>query len=54
MAFGRFSLWMEESFAIADEGRRERERQLASCERIIEEQLEKYGFTRPGGTVAMA
>lgn len=34
--------------------RRELERQLASCEHIIEEQLEKYGFTRPGGTVAMA
>ncbi|MCX6836534.1 MAG: glutamyl-tRNA reductase [Verrucomicrobia bacterium] len=29
---------------IADEGRRERERQLAACERIIEEQLEKFGF----------
>ena len=35
--------------AIADDGRRERERQLASCERIIEEQLEKYGFLKPGG-----
>jgi glutamyl-tRNA reductase len=33
--------------AIADEGRREREKQLAVCERIIEEQLEKYGFTGP-------
>jgi glutamyl-tRNA reductase len=35
--------------AIADEGRRERLRQLASCERIIEEQLEKYGFLKPPG-----
>lgn len=35
--------------AIADEGRRERERQLAACERIIEEQLERFGFLRPGG-----
>jgi len=33
--------------AIADEGRRERERQLAACERIIEEQLEKFGFLKP-------
>lgn len=33
--------------AIADEGRRERERQLVACERIIEEQLEKFGFLRP-------
>ncbi len=32
--------------AIADEGRRERVKQLAACEQIIEEQLEKYGFTR--------
>lgn len=32
--------------AIADEGRRERERQLAACERIIEEQLEKFGFLK--------
>jgi glutamyl-tRNA reductase len=32
--------------AIADDGRRERERQLVSCERIIEEQLEKYGFVK--------
>ncbi len=32
--------------AIADEGRRERERQLAACERIIEEQLEKFGFIK--------
>ncbi len=31
---------------IADEGRRERERQLAECERIIEEQLEKFGHAR--------
>ncbi len=29
--------------SIADEGRRERERQLAECERIIEEQLQKFG-----------
>ena len=29
--------------------RRERERQLVSCERIIEEQLEKYGFLKPPG-----
>jgi glutamyl-tRNA reductase len=29
--------------AIADEGRRERMRQLAACEQIIEEQLEKFG-----------
>lgn len=33
--------------AIADEGRRERERQLAACEQIIEEQLEKFGFGNP-------
>ena len=33
--------------AIADEGRRERERQLSACERIIEEHLEKYGFIAP-------
>lgn len=32
--------------AIADDGRRERERQLAACERIIEEQLEKFGFLK--------
>ena len=31
---------------IADEGRRERERQLVECERIIEEQLEKFGHAR--------
>lgn len=30
--------------AIADEGRREREKQLFVCEQIIEEQLHKYGF----------
>jgi glutamyl-tRNA reductase len=30
--------------AIADDGRRERERQLSACERIIEDHLEKYGF----------
>jgi glutamyl-tRNA reductase len=30
--------------AIADEGRREREKQLAICEKIIEEQLTKFGF----------
>lgn len=30
--------------AIADEGRREREKQLALCEKIIEEQLAKFGF----------
>lgn len=30
--------------AIADEGRREREKQLFVCEQIIEEQLNKYGF----------
>lgn len=30
--------------AIADEGRREREKQLALCEKIIEEQLSKFGF----------
>ncbi|MCB1225453.1 MAG: glutamyl-tRNA reductase [Verrucomicrobiales bacterium] len=30
--------------AIAADGRRERERQLAQCERIIEEQLLKHGF----------
>ncbi|MFM7603912.1 MAG: glutamyl-tRNA reductase [Prosthecobacter sp.] len=33
--------------AIADEGRRERERQLALCDKIIEEQLSKFGFVRP-------
>ncbi len=30
--------------AIADEGRRERERQLAACEKIIEDQLDKFGL----------
>ncbi|HRJ10801.1 MAG TPA: glutamyl-tRNA reductase [Prosthecobacter sp.] len=30
--------------AIADEGRRERQRQLAACEQIIEQQLEKFGL----------
>jgi glutamyl-tRNA reductase len=29
---------------IADEGRRERERALAKCEEIIEEQLRKFGY----------
>lgn len=33
--------------AIADEGRRERERQLAACEQIIEDQLVKFGLARP-------
>ncbi|MBV6499086.1 MAG: Glutamyl-tRNA reductase [Prosthecobacter sp.] len=32
--------------AIADEGRREREKQLALCERIIEEQLARFGFVQ--------
>ncbi len=40
--------------AIADEGRRERERQLVSCERIIEDQLEKYGFGGGGQRLAPA
>jgi glutamyl-tRNA reductase len=31
--------------AIADDGRRERQRALAACEQIIEEQLAKFGFT---------
>ncbi|MCP5557411.1 MAG: glutamyl-tRNA reductase [Verrucomicrobiaceae bacterium] len=31
--------------AIADDGRRERQRALSSCEQIIEEQLAKFGFT---------
>lgn len=35
--------------AIADGNRRERELQLISCERIIEEQLEKFGFLRAAG-----
>ena len=30
--------------AIADDSRRERERQLIHCEGIIEQQLNKYGF----------
>lgn len=30
--------------AIAEDGRRERERQLALCEKIIEEQMEKFGL----------
>jgi glutamyl-tRNA reductase len=30
--------------AIADDGRRERERQLVLCEKIIEDQLTKFGF----------
>ncbi len=30
--------------AIAEDGRRERERQLAVCEKIIEEQMEKFGL----------
>lgn len=34
--------------AIADDGRRERERQLGVCERIIEEHLEKFGFVPAG------
>lgn len=38
--------------AIADEGRRERERQLAACEEIIEQQLEKFGLSRPPGAVS--
>jgi glutamyl-tRNA reductase len=33
--------------AIAEDGRRERERQLALCEKIIEEQLEKFGLHTP-------
>ncbi len=32
--------------AIADDSRRERERQLAICEQIIEEQLSKFGFPK--------
>lgn len=38
--------------AIADEGRRERERQLALCEGIIEQQLQKFGFTKVVGDLA--
>ena len=30
--------------AIADAGRRERERQLSACEKIIEDQLDKFGL----------
>ncbi len=30
--------------AIAEDGRRERERQLAQCEKIIEEQMDKFGL----------
>lgn len=30
--------------SIAEEGRREREKQLAICEKIIEELLQKFGF----------
>ena len=30
--------------AIADSGRKEREKQLYACEQIIESQLTKYGF----------
>lgn len=33
--------------AIAKDGRRERERQLAICEQLIEEQLVKFGITTP-------
>jgi glutamyl-tRNA reductase len=33
--------------AIAEDGRRERERQLAICEQLIEEQLVKFGITTP-------
>lgn len=41
--------------SIADEGRRERERQLLACERIIEDQLVKYGFAKPpSGDLATA
>lgn len=31
---------------IADESRREREKQLALCERLIEEQIEKFGYVQ--------
>jgi glutamyl-tRNA reductase len=34
--------------SIAEEGRLERERQLAKCETIIEEQLEKFGLATQG------
>ncbi|HYF36131.1 MAG TPA: hypothetical protein VD994_12630, partial [Prosthecobacter sp.] len=40
--------------AIADEGRKERERQLAICEQIIEEQLERFGFGSSGPRLATA
>ncbi|MDZ4288792.1 MAG: glutamyl-tRNA reductase [Prosthecobacter sp.] len=40
--------------AIADEGRKERERQLALCEQIIEEQLERFGFGSSGPRLATA
>lgn len=40
--------------AIADGNRRDRLLQLASCERIIEERLEKYGFLRPGSGLVPA
>lgn len=40
--------------AIADEGRKERERQLAICDQIVEEQLEKYGFGGSGPRLATA
>lgn len=40
--------------AIADEGRRERERQLALCEGIIEQQLQKFGFIKTGVEPAMS
>ncbi len=33
--------------AIADDGRRERERQLSTCEHIIGHHLEKYGYLSP-------
>jgi glutamyl-tRNA reductase len=37
---------------IADESRREREKQLALCERLIEEQIEKFGYLREGTSTA--
>ena len=40
--------------AIADEGRRERQRQLAICEKIIEEQIEKFGRTSAPPTTGEA
>jgi len=33
--------------AIAEEGRQERERQLSICEKLIDEQMEKFGFEGP-------